>query len=248
MRNRREEIIEYVSRNGKVEVSALAEHFGISKVTVRKDLDLLADKGLLKRERGYAVLNDPDDINYKMAFNYEIKKKIAKAATAFVEQGETVLVEAGSTCVLFAEELAKAGKNVTIVTNSVHVADYIKDIAGAEIVLLGGSYQKKRQDVVGPMTKMCVQSYHVDKIFVGTDGYSRENGFTADDLNRSDTLTAMIRSANHTFVLTESEKFLKSGSVPFLQFKDVYELITDDGISQEDRKFLEKKGVHITLV
>jgi DeoR/GlpR family transcriptional regulator of sugar metabolism len=209
---------------------------------------VLAGKGLLRRERGCAVLNDPDDINYKLAFNYETKLKIAKAATAFVAPGETVLVEAGSTCVLFAEELAKAGKNVTIVTNSVHVANYIKDINGAEIILLGGNYQKKRQAVVGPMTKLCVQNFHVDKIFVGTEGYGRKSGFTSDDLNRSDTLSAMIRSANHVFVMTESGKFSRAGSVPFLQFEDVYALITDSGLPEAEKKFLEKKGIRITVV
>ena len=125
MNKRHTKLLEYITLHGKTEVSALAEYLGTSKVTIRKDLDFLSEKGILKRERGYAVPNDPSDINYRMAFHLDTKQRIAQIAATYVKDGETVIVESGSTCALFAEELAKTKQNVTIITNSMYLANYV---------------------------------------------------------------------------------------------------------------------------
>ena len=83
---------------------------------------------MLKRERGYAVPNDPGNIFYRMAFHPDLKQRIARTAADCVSDGETVMIETGSTCILFAEELARTRKNVTIVTNSVCLAEYVRNI------------------------------------------------------------------------------------------------------------------------
>lgn len=248
MKDRQAAIVDYVSTQGKVEVSVLADHFQISKVTIRKDLDFLADKGILRRERGYALLNDPDDINYRMAFHYEVKARIAKEAAKLVSDGETILVEAGSTCAIFAEEAARTHQNLTIVTNSAHVANFIKDEMGANIILLGGNYQKRRQTMVGPMTKDSLLKFKFDKVFLGIDGYSRDLGFTGNDLLRADILEAMIQVSNHVYVLGESEKFQRSGAISFLKFQDVYKVITDKNLDSLEVTFLKNKGINVNLV
>lgn len=248
MKERHTQLVEYVSLQGKVEVNELAKYLNTSAVTIRKDLDYLADRGILRRERGFAVLNDPQDINYRMAFHYEIKKKIATAALELVKDGESVIIEAGSTCALFAEELAKKKKDITIITNSIHIANFVKDFSSVNIVLLGGNYQKKWQALVGPMTKACIKEFSVDKIFVGVDGYSRQNGFTGNDLIRLDTLKTMMESAKKTIVLTESDKFTKNGTVSFLKLEDVSHIITDSDIPFEEFEFIEKQGITIKTV
>lgn len=247
MNARHTALIEYITQHGKTEVSTLADYLHTSKVTIRKDLDYLSERGILKRERGYAVPNDPGDINYRMAFHYDRKLKIAQAAAAYVQDGEMVMVESGSTCALFAEELAKTKQNVTLITNSLYIANYIKDYTNIQVILLGGTLQPKSQTLVGPLTKNAAKSVHVDKIFIGTDGYSRTFGFTGDDLIRSDTLSALTTSALHTYVLTESEKFSHPGSVSFLELKDVYEVITDSKIPQSEQEYLENLGITVTL-
>lgn len=247
MNARHTALIEYITQHGKTEVNTLADYLHTSKVTIRKDLDYLSERGILKRERGYAVPNDPGDINYRMAFHYDRKLKIAQAAAAYVRDGEMVMVESGSTCALFAEELAKTKQNVTLITNSLYIANYIKDYTNIQVILLGGTLQPKSQTLVGPLTKNAAKSVHVDKIFIGTDGYSRTFGFTGDDLIRSDTLSALTTSALHTYVLTESEKFSHPGSVSFLELKDVYEVITDSKIPQSEQEYLENLGITVTL-
>ena len=86
-------LLEYMTEHGKTEVSTLAEYLHTSKVTIRKDLDTLSGRGIIKRERGYAVLKDPGDINYRMAFHYDNKQKIAQSAASLVKDGETLIID-----------------------------------------------------------------------------------------------------------------------------------------------------------
>lgn len=107
--------------------------------------------------------------------------------------------------------------------------------------------QPKSQSLVGPLTKKAAGTFRVDKIFIGTDGYSREAGFTGDDLTRADTLSGMIESATHTYVLTDSGKFAHLGAVSFLKLENVYEIITDSGIPQEECQYLREQGIVVAI-
>lgn len=248
MNTRHTALLEYITQHGRTEVETLAKHLHTSKVTIRKDLDYLAERRVLRRERGYAVPIDPGDINYRMAFRYEQKLKIARAAAKHVQDGEMIMVESGSTCALFAEELARTKQNITMITSSLYIASYVKDYPNIQVILLGGTLQPKSQSLVGPLTKNAAKSFHVDKIFIGTDGYSRQYGFTGDDLIRLDTLSGMISSAIHTYVLTDSGKFSHPGAVSFLDLENVHEIITDSGIPESEYQYLTERGIIVTLV
>ena len=112
--------------------------------------------------------------------HHETKQRIARKAATYVQDGETLIIESGSTCTLFAYELAKIRQNITIITNSMYLASYVKDHNNIQIILLGGMLQPYGQSLVGPLTKEAVKAFHVDKIFTGTDGYSRAFDFTGD--------------------------------------------------------------------
>ena len=145
MKERHTALLEYVTQNGKTEVNTLAKYLQTSAVTIRKDLEYLSERGILKRERGYAVPNDPGDINYRMAFHMDTKQRIARAAAACVQDGETLIIESGSTCALFAEELAKTKRNITIITNSMYLANYVSAYTNIQLILLGGTLQVHSQ-------------------------------------------------------------------------------------------------------
>ncbi len=190
---------------------------------------------------------DPDDINYHMAFALSRKEQIAQAALELVSDGETVMIESGSSCMIFAELLARKRKNITIVTNSAYLASYIRQYQ-VNIVLLGGDYQPQVQAMVGPLTKLCASQYQVDKIFVGTDGFSEALGFTGSNLIRMDTVRAMAQTANKIILLTVSEKFSQAGTVSFLDIPSVSCVITDSLIPDHARELLEKNGVTLKLI
>lgn len=246
--SREEEIIAIVSENKKIEVNELADQLEVSRVTIRKDLDKLEERGILHRQHGFAVLNSQDDINYRLAINYDLKRKIAKEAAKLVKDGETVMIESGSTCTLLAEELAYRKNDVTIITNSNFIASYIRKAEAVKVLLIGGEYQKDSQVNVGPLVKKVISEFHVDKLFVGIDGFDEKRGFTGSDVTRSDTANTLMNSANHTIVLTDSSKFLQVGVVSEFAFDKISLVYTDKRIEKEKIKFLEKQEIKVITV
>ena len=248
MTRRHTQILEIVNRAGRIDVNTLASQVGVSAVTVRKDLDALAEQKLLTREHGYAVSSGMDDMNNRLSVEYAIKMKIASEAAQMVSAGETIMIESGSTCALMASELAASGKDVCIITNSAFIAGYIRDKGDVRVILLGGEYQKESQVMVGPMVRSCASAFHVDKLFIGTDGFDPERGFSTSDMMRTDAMKSMALSARKTIILTDSGKFDRPGVITQLDFREVYGVVTDDGISQDALETMRSHGIDVRLV
>ncbi len=246
MGNRYSKLLEIVNESKRIEVSKLAELLNVSQVTIRKDLDILEEKGLLKREHGYAVMTSSDDIRSRLAFNYDIKLEIAHMASQLVCDGETVMIESGSSCALFAKELAYNKRDVTIITNSTFIAHFIRE-GNAKVVLLGGDYQPESQVLVGPLTRKCVKEFFVDKLFIGTDGYNSKIGFTGKNLMRTETVKAMAESANKIIILTESSKFKERGVVAQFKAEEISCIFTDTNIPEDVLENLKSKKVHVHM-
>lgn len=238
--------MEMLNESGSLEVNAVAQTLNVSAVTVRKDFAWLEEKGLLRRQHGYAVRVSPDDVGYRMTFDYEVKKRIAHRAAAMVESGETVMIESGSTCAMLAAELAENRRDVTIVTNSAFIAGHIRSFAAARIVLLGGTYEPEAQVMVGPLVRLCAREYYVDKFFIGTDGYDPGQGFSNVDMLRTEAVRAMAERAKQSVILTDSSKFNKRGVVTLMHARDVAAVITD-AVPDNCRMSLEKDGVEIII-
>ena len=245
MIDRQKRLLDALTNQGRIEVSTLAVQLGVSQVTVRKDLDQLGKLGLIKREHGMAVLGSSDDLNSRLAYHYDQKKRIAKLAAASVEPGETVLIESGSCCALLAEDLAVSDLGITIVTNSAFIAGFLRSVSGAKVVLLGGIYQPASQVMVGPLVRICVSQFFVDKLFIGTDGFSIGKGFTGSDMMRAEAVRAMQKQSNRVMVLTESQKFKSQGIVPLLDVREVHAVYTDKSIPEETGQFLLDSSVSV---
>lgn len=248
MKNRYAKLLELVNASGRIEVTTLSEKLEVSQVTVRKDLVLLEGKGLLKREHGYAVMNSCDDISNRLACNYDVKRKIAVLASNLVENGETVMIESGSCCALLAQELATNKHDVTIITNSAFIAAYIRECPYAKVVLLGGDYQTESQVVVGPVTRSCIEAFYVDKLFLGTDGFTEKVGFTGNNLMRTETVRTMAENSNKVIVLTESQKFAMQGVVSQFKTKEVTIVVTDNKIPKVVKNLLVESNVNVQIV
>lgn len=245
MKNRGNKILELLTKDNKIEVSHLAEELGVSQVTMRKDLDTLESKGVIEREHGFALLCSTDDINGRIAYHYEEKRKIAQKAAGLVSNGDTIMIENGSCCALLADTLTATKKDLTIITNSAFIAEYIRGKSNFQINLLGGIYQQDSQVMVGPMILQCVENFFVDRFFIGTDGYSTKMGFTNQDQMRAQAVRDMARQAEEVIVLTESEKFSKRGIVP-LNLKDqVKAVITDSEIDSFYEAELISKRIQV---
>ena len=242
---REEEIIAIVSEKKKIEVNELAEQLNVSKVTIRKDLDRLEQRGIIHREHGFALINNKDDVNYRLSTNYDLKRKIALAAASAIADGETVIIESGSTCALLAEELAFNKNNITIITNSCFIASYVRKSETVKLILLGGDYQKESQVNVGPLLNQAAKNFFVNKLFVGIDGFDMNRGFTGNDMARSHAARSLAGSAEKTIILTDSSKFVSRGVISQFSFDEVSEIYTDDGISNDHYLFLKEKEIII---
>ena len=245
MANRDTKILELLTSREKVEVSQLSELLGVSEVTVRKDLDALQAKGLVRRQHGYATLTNPNDVGGRLAYHYEEKRGIALRAAELVKDGDTVMIESGSCCALLAAALTEMRSGVTIITNSAFIADYIRRSSDFQIILLGGIYQQDAQVMVGPMVRQCAENFWVDRFFIGVDGWSARAGFTNQDQMRAQAVRDMARQADQVIVLTESEKFTGHGTVP-LNLKDqVKTVITDQKIGAQIAAELKSRGIEV---
>ncbi|MDR0760280.1 MAG: DeoR/GlpR family DNA-binding transcription regulator [Treponema sp.] len=241
---RQKKILEIVSQVNRIEVAKLAEMVGVSKVTLRSDLDQLEEKGIIGHEKGEVFPGSSDDINNRLTYHYDTKRKIAQAASTLVQDGEAVMIESGSCCAILAEALTVNRREIRIITNSAFIAAYIRRLPQARIVLLGGDYQNDAQVMVGPIARLCAQGFTVDKLFIGTDGFS-ENGFTGKDHLRAETVRDMAKQAREVIILTESEKFSKRGFAPLLPLHAVNTVITDSAIPAGAEARLAEKGVKV---
>lgn len=245
MNKRQSQILDLLTQNKKLKVTELSDVLNVSQVTIRKDLSALEESGIIVREHGYAKLNESDDINNRLAYHYDIKQKIAEKAVESIEDGETVMIESGSCCALVALEIAKTKKDVTLITNSAFIADYIRKTGNVRIILLGGEYQEESQVMVGPITRKCAEGFFVDKLFVGTDGFTRETGFTGNDYMRSEAVKDMTKQASNIIIVTDSVKFQQKGVVSLLDTKKVSYVYTDSNIPEDAEEYLVENNIKV---
>lgn len=245
MNKRQSQILDLLTQNKKLKVTELSDVLNVSQVTIRKDLSALEESGIIVREHGYAKLNESDDINNRLAYHYDIKQKIAEKAVESIEDGETVMIESGSCCALVALEIAKTKKDVTLITNSAFIADYIRKTGNVRIILLGGEYQEESQVMVGPITRKCAEGFFVDKLFVGTDGFTKETGFTGNDYMRSEAVKDMAKQSSNVIVVTDSVKFQQKGVVSLLDTKKVSYVYTDSNIPEDAEEYLVENNIKV---
>ncbi|WP_168190761.1 DeoR/GlpR family DNA-binding transcription regulator [Actinomyces qiguomingii] len=241
-------VLEAIVSAGRIAVTGLAQLTDVSAVTIRKDLDELESRGLIRRERGYAVLVSADDPAGRLAYHYADKVRIARAAAGSVRDGETVMVEAGSCCTLLAEQIAAQHSGTTIITNSAFIAERLRAFPSTRVILLGGEQQADSRVMVGPMVELCAGQFLVDQLFIGTDGFVSAHGFTGRDYMRATAVRALAERAERVVVITESEKLGAHGPVPLLEASAVSTVWTDSAGDLTHLTALTDAGVRVAAV
>jgi DeoR/GlpR family transcriptional regulator of sugar metabolism len=246
MNKRQRRIIDSLNAGTMTSVRDLARLLDVSAVTIRQDLTYLEGEGSLRRVHGGAVLESADDISKRLVVNYERKLRIARAAAAFVQAGESILIESGSTNAILVKELGKR-EGVTIITSNVFIARQLKKSEHASIILLGGLYQHESESLVGKLAKLCLDNVNFTKAFIGVDGFTAEAGFTSTDMMRAEISAYVVKKGAQVFVVTDSSKFGKVHLTNLFHARDIHCLITDDGIPPHDKAHLEENGVTVII-
>jgi DeoR/GlpR family transcriptional regulator of sugar metabolism len=248
MNNRQNKILETIAKRKSVEVTTLADMLKVSSVTIRKDLDILESQNLIRREHGSARIDSKNNEASLLAYNYSLKRRIAKAAAATVKDNETVMIAHGACCAILAEELANTKRDITIITNSVFIANHIRYTPYGRIILLGGYYQRDSQVLVGPLVFRGAEMFSPDKLFISACGFSESFGFTEHDYVRAQTVQELEKQAKQIVVLFDSESFANTGVVKLAAAADISDLYTDEHIPPEKEAFLLGKNVAIHKV
>ncbi|MBK7628115.1 MAG: DeoR/GlpR transcriptional regulator [Bacteroidales bacterium] len=246
LNERQNRILKLLSRNDLTTVNELASKLNVSSVTIRQDLNFLEAEGLLRRVHGGAVLEDAEDLTNRLGFNYEKKLRIARKAAELVNDGETVLIESGSTNVLLARELVKK-KNVTLITTNVFIARQFRKNEPANVILLGGLYQQESESMVGKITKVCLDQINFDKAFIGIDGYTSIAGFTLRDLFRAEISSYIIKKSTNTTIISDSSKFGKTELTNICYHVDIHHVVTDSELDKTYVDEFKKAGLDLLL-
>lgn len=245
MNERQSKILNLLSRDDLTSVNDLSSQLNVSSVTIRQDLNFLEGEGLLRRIHGGAVLKDADDLSIRLGVNYDKKLRIAKKVAGLVGEGETVLIESGSTNALLARELIK--KNVTIITTNVYIARQFRTNEQANIILLGGTYQQKSESLVGKITKVSLDHINFDKAFIGIDGYTTKAGFTLRDLFRAEISSYIIQKSCDVFIVSDSTKFGKTELTNICYPSEIRHIATDEELDSSFKHEFLEAGIDLIL-
>jgi DeoR/GlpR family transcriptional regulator of sugar metabolism len=250
---RQERILGEVSRNGGARVSDLTELLGVSDMTVRRDLDALARRGLVRKVHGGATLprtgsTDEPGFQAKSRRERPAKDAIARRAAELVAPGSAVAVTAGTTTHALAHHLARVPA-LTVVTNSLRVAE-VFDVDGLpdQEVVLSGGVRTPSDALVGPVAVRAIRSLHVDWAFMGVHGIDPEAGFTSPNLLEAETNRAVLAAARRLVVLADHTKWGVVGLSTIAAIERAAVVITDSGLPEPAREALATRVGELLVV
>jgi len=248
---RRREVLGILQRDGRVLVKDLARHFRTSQITIRKDLEFLDGQGVIQRTHGGALplqsgtLFDPT-LREKEKLHRKQKMQIAQAAARLVEEGQSVVLDSGTTTTAIARELKEKAK-LTVITNAINIA---AELAGThiELILTGGMLRKNSFSLVGPLAERVLRQLSADILFLGVDGFDTKAGLFTPNLLESEVNRAMVEISRRTIAVCDSSKFGRRSLCNIMPVNMVHEVITDKLIPRSDLQTLKDAGVKVTLV
>jgi DeoR family transcriptional regulator of aga operon len=247
---RHREIADLVEREGKVLVRDLAKRFAASEVTIRQDLEALHSAGLIHRTHGGALpvrsgaLLDRS-LREKEKLHRKEKQRIATAAVRLVREGESVVLDSGSTTTAIARAL-RDFRQLTIITNAVNIA---AGLAGTsvEVILTGGILRENSFSLVGPLAEDTLRRLSADILFLGVDGFDIRFGLTTPNLLEAKVTRVMMRISRRTVVVCDSSKFGSRSLSLIAAPSAIQQVITDRDISESDLRSLKEAGI-VTIV
>ena len=246
---RRNEIVALIRANERVKVSELSEKYGISEVSIRKDLEILEEMGQLTRVYGGAValnkLYVNMDINERYKFNADAKKRIAENIAEFIDDNDTIMMNAGTTLAYILRAI-KGKKNINIVTNSLQNANEASLYSSFNVILLGGEFDSKYQFTYGIDAERQIENYHATKCILSVDGVSAKSGLSLYYSNEVALARKMIESSSTVIVAADGSKI---GRKAFARIADARRadimITTKEHENRDEVSSLRKLGIEL---
>jgi len=249
--SRREKILEILGKKGRVKVNELSRAFNISEVTIRLDLTELENRGLIERIHGGAMSTHKAYYNMSLKerekTNQEEKQKIAAMAASMIQDGDTVILNSGTTTLYTVRQL-KNRKNVTLLTNSAAIAQEAGNGNNMNVILLGGNFNNNYSFSYGDDTLNQLMKYKADKLILSADGVSCESGITTYHFQEAEIDKRMIERANKTIVAADYSKIGRESFSFVSHISAVDCIITNANANEEEVNDIRSGGIEVRLV
>lgn len=248
---RRSIIIENLNKTGRCRVNDLAQLLNVSEVTVRQDLDLLEKQGLLSRTHGGAILSIKT--GFERSFQLEEtsfraeKERIGQAAAELVSDGQTIILDVGTTVTEVARNLM-GRKGLTIITNALNIAMLLEDSPEITVMVTGGTLRAKQHSLVNPFAQFILERIQVDLAFIGVSGIEAEHGATNVNVAEAEMKSLFVKAARRRIVLADSGKVGNIALAKVASISEIDLLITDDQADTEELARLTQQGLEVKLV
>jgi DeoR family transcriptional regulator of aga operon len=248
---RRKKILNMLDTNGQVFVHELSDEFKVSEVTIRNDLDLFESKKLLIRSRGGAMKYESSvGMDYRISdkdkIHFSEKVKIGKRAATLVKDGETIIIDSGTTTMEVARHL-NSNSNISVITNAINIVNQLIQSPNIHIIVPGGTLRKNSHSLVGPLAEKSLQSFYVDKLFLGVDGFDISHGAFTPNIEEASLNQIMIEIAKEVILVTDSSKFNRRSLAFICSVEKIDVIVTDENISTDDQRYLTDLGIQVII-
>jgi DeoR family transcriptional regulator of aga operon len=248
---RRHRILDLLREHGRVTVDALATRFVTSAVTIRSDLAALEAGGALERTHGGALLSRDDDdrpLAVKRTLHHAEKVRIARAAVALIEDGETVILDSGTTTAEIAKQIRKLeGYSINVITNALNIATLLADVPFVRLIMPGGILRPESNSLSGHMAEAALTDLQADRLFLGADGLDPERGVMTPHLPEAQLNAKMIAISRQVIAVADSSKLMRRNISLIARVDQLHMLITDSGAPPDVVAELERRGVKVHL-
>ncbi|MDZ7601601.1 MAG: DeoR/GlpR family DNA-binding transcription regulator [Hoeflea sp.] len=247
---RRRRILEWIEEEGSARVRDLSSAFQVSEATIRQDLERLEKEGHITREHGGAFLNAMRSQVQGFVLHHQVnmdrKRKIGAYGANLVSDGETLILDAGTTTTEVATRLVTR-KNLTIITNALNIAVILGTVPGFAVHMPGGQFKAPTLSLSGDKSVEYFRSIFAGKLFLATAGVAADAGLTYPSFADLQLKEAMIKAASHVYLVADSTKINRTSFTRLGALELVHSFITDDGISDADAKEFERRGVEVLI-
>ncbi len=248
LNQRRQGILNLIREDGHAKVQQLSKIFNVSEVTIRQDLETLEEMGFVQREHGGAFLKDVGSFaKTGMLFNQhhmEEKQEIARKAVALVREGDSIILDSGSTTTELAKLLLNF-KSLNVITNGLNIATILGENPGINLMVSGGEFKAPTLSLTGDLAAATFKNIHVDKLFLATAGISPDMLLTYPSLSDLAVKSAMIRAASQVYLLADSSKLGNSSFASLGRISLIDTLITDSKITSDKLAALKEMKISV---
>lgn len=250
---RHEEILHILEEEGTVKASTLCEILSTSRETVRRDLDALESMGKLKRIHGGAMRLQKKSPALYTSFEERkskhslYKKEVALEAANYICEGQSVALDSGTTSLELARVIKSRFHSLTVVTNSLSIANELADAKGITLVLTGGVYNSEEKAFLTDMATLILSKINIDILFLTTCGISPDRGITYQRIDDVNIQSRLMEASNKTIVITDSSKLGVNSLIRMCGIEQISTVITDSHASSDLIHALEQSGVNVVI-